>query len=576
MKHMLTTRRLLLLIILLGALLRFHGLNWDQGFHLHPDERAIVMTVDKLTYPATLTEFFSPDGPWNPKFFAYGSFPMYLLQWAGNLMGNFSPQFAEYSLINLVGRFLSALFDLGTIFLLFLLGRKLFKPTIGLIASFLYAISVLPIQLSHFYAVDTILTFFITASLYMLILMYEKPTIKKSLLAGLFFGLALATKVSAIVVLFSVVAAFFIGAVIHFIKSPKKSHHYIPEFSTGFKNIFTYGTILIAAAFVSFIFFEPYAFIDNKTFWEQTLYQSLMTKDAFVFPYTLQYVGKIPYLFELQNIFLFGLGPLLATICFVGTGYVVMTAVRKNNTTLFAKLFILIAFFISYFWVVGGFAIGFMRYMLPVYPLFCLFGAVLVYYFYQNMNTRVKNRIVLFSLFSFLFSLLLVWPLSFIQIYSRNNPRTDATVWINQNIPAGKALAIEHWDDGLPLMGQETYMMITLGLYESDTPEKWILVKSQLEQTDYIIIASNRLYTPLQKLTDCEKLPPGKCYLQTTAYYQKLFSGQLGFTKIAEFTNYPTVPLLNIQLDDQSADESFTVYDHPKVMIFQKTGPVAL
>jgi hypothetical protein len=577
MKHIFKPRRILVLIVLCGVLLRVYGMNWDQGFHLHPDERAIVMTVVKLIYPHNFSEFLSPDSPWNPKFFAYGSFPMYLLQLAGNLMSNLDKQFAEYAMINLVGRFISALFDGATIIFLFLIGRKLFRPAVGLFAAFLYAISALPIQLSHFYAVDTLLTFFITASLYILLLFYEKPSILKSVLLGLTFGLALATKVSAIVFFISIGTAFFIDFFLVFIKNPHKPHIFTRLLYASTQNLLTYGIIIAAAAFATFVLFEPYALIDKKVFWEQTLYQSMMTKDAFVFPYTLQYVGKIPYFYELYNIFLFGLGPVLASICFLGTGYIIRIAFRKGQKKLLAQLLPTFLFFISYFWVVGGFAIGFMRYMLPVYPLLCLFGAVLLYQLYKIVSAKLKSKPrFLISCFASLIFLLLIWPLSFIHIYSQHNTRYDATTWINRNIPPGKAVAIEHWDDGLPLVGQENYIIVTLALYEPDTPEKWAIVRSQLQQTDYIIIASNRLYTPLQKLTNCAKLPPMKCYPQTTAYYQRLFSGQLGFTKVAEFTNYPTIPLLNIPINDQSADESFTVYDHPKVMIFQKTGPVNL
>jgi hypothetical protein len=199
-----------------------------------------------------------------------------------------------------------------------------------------------------------------------------------------------------------------------------------------------------------------------------------------------------------------------------------------------------------------------------------------LYHYLVALKHKTKKPAVLYTICAFLFAFFLTWPFSFEHIYTQNNTRYTATQWINQHIAAGQTIAIEHWDDGLPLAGQEKYLIQTLALYDPDTPEKWSTVKNQLEQTDYIVIASNRLYTPLQKLTKCVKLPAGRCYPQTTAYYQRLFAGQLGFQKVAEFTDYPTVPLLNLPIDDQSADESFTVYDHPKVMIFKKTGPVNL
>ena len=47
------------------------------------------------------------------------------------------------------------------------------------------------------------------------------------------------------------------------------------------------------------------------------------------------------------------------------------------------------------------------------------------------------------------------------------------------------------------------------------------------------------------------------------------YKGRLGFELVQVFESYPTFGTLVI--NDQSAEEAFTFYDHPKVMIFQKT-----
>ena len=114
--------------------------------------------------------------------------------------------------------------------------------------------------------------------------------------------------------------------------------------------------------------------------------------------------------------------------------------------------------------------------------------------------------------------------------------------------------------------------MLTLTLYDTDTAQKWSIINQTLSQTDYIIIASNRLYVPLQTLTNCSQLPIGRCYTQSAEYYQNLFDGKLGFQKVAEFSSFPKLEVssFKFEIDDSSADESFTVYDHPKIMIFKK------
>jgi hypothetical protein len=296
-----------------------------------------------------------------------------------------------------------------------------------------------------------------------------------------------------------------------------------------------------------------------------------MTKDAFTFPYTFQYVGKAPVIYELKNIFLYGQGPFIASLSFLGVVLALFTFIRERHEKRGQMGILLLIFFFVYLTVVGSFAIGFMRYMLPLYPLLCLFGA----YFTNKLISflSLKTTRFLFLFYILYFILIVAWPLSFLSIYTREHTRIKASKWINQFIPAGSSIAVEHWDDALPLSGIEKFNVLTYPLYEADTKEKWEIMESYLAKTDYIIISSNRLYVPLQKLTNCQKLPVGRCYTRTASYYKSLFDGSLGFKKVAEFTAYPKLKIGNVEIEinDDKADESFTVYDHPKVMIFKKT-----
>jgi len=59
-----------------------------------------------------------------------------------------------------------ALFSLATVYLVFRIGRDFLDTWVGLAAAFFYAMAVLPIQLSHFFATDTFLNLFMFASFY--------------------------------------------------------------------------------------------------------------------------------------------------------------------------------------------------------------------------------------------------------------------------------------------------------------------------------------------------------------------------------------------------------------------------
>lgn len=576
MANIIKSYRGLILILLLAAIFRFYGLNWDQGAHLHPDERMITMVSLGIHWPNSPQEqknILTPSSPLNPHFFAYGSSPIYLLKITGAITSALTHNFywSGYDGLSLAGRVLSGLFDLGTLLILFLIGRKLWSKEAGLLASLFYAIAVLPIQLSHFYAVDTPLTFFITLTLYRIIIFHRTPSLRNGCLVGVFLGCSLATKISA-AVLFApivVVLSFHHQLTLPDIRQIKFNWHKI--FKIGLWLISRSAAILIPAAIV-LLTLEPFALIDLSNFWSQTQEQQRMTKDAFTFPYTLQYVGKTPYLHELKNLFLWGAGPFLGILVVAGILFLTGMSLKRFKTDRGRESFLLLVFFWSYFLVVGSFAIGFMRYLLPIYPLLCLAAAVLTLALVKKLHTIFAPSLSFFYILNSIFAiLLLLWPLSFIAIYHYPNTRNLATAWIYKNIPPGTPIAVEHWDDGLPIGGQPLYQVFTLPLYEPDTPQKWALIDQELTQTQYIIIASNRLYVPLQKLTDCSHLPPYRCYTKTSSYYQKLFAGDLGFTEVAEFAIYPTIPFTNFEINDFSADESFTVYDHPKIMIFKKT-----
>ena len=349
-------------------------------------------------------------------------------------------------------------------------------------------------------------------------------------------GLALATKLPAIFLAFPVLATVILRRV-------------------SFKQVLVIGSV----SFIVFASAMPYAILDFVEFKSQLIQQSLMRKDAFIFPYTLQYVGTKPYLYFIDNIVRWGLGWPLGILAIAGTVYALLRILKAR------PLIILLAFFIPFFLFMGSSAVKFMRYMLPLYPLLAIFSALFISRVQPLIKLRVEPLLIV----------IVIWPLAFMSIYSNPHPRVVASEWMFKNIPAGSTLAVEHWDDRLPLpiADSSIYKYFELPLYDADTAEKWQMINEKLVNTDYIIIASNRLYTPLMKLTDCDILPQWRCYPLTAQYYQDLFAEKKGFIKVADFVSYPLFSIFNFQfsISDQTSDESFTVYDHPKVMIFKNS-----
>jgi YYY domain-containing protein len=154
---------------------------------------------------------------------------------------------------------------------------------------------------------------------------------------------------------------------------------------------------------------------------------------------------------------------------------------------------------------------------------------------------------------------------------------------------AGSSIATEgDWDDGLPLR-MDNYdgyggiypPELNLNMYWDDNPEKLERFIRILNQSDYLTISSSRQWGSLPRMP--ERFP------MTSIYYRDLlgcpaeqsieecyniarpgmFQGQLGFELIQTFQSNPSIG--PIEINDQPSEEAFTVYDHPKVFIFQKT-----
>lgn len=521
----------MIILAIVAIILRLYGINWDQGFHMHPDERMLMIVADRLNFFKNL----------NPDFFNYGSLPLYILKGLAQIFDVLlSAHRATYDGMLYLGRVLSAAADMGTFFLVYKITQALFpqKKSAPLYASFAYAIAFFPIQNAHFFVVDVYLTFFLTAVVYLVIRYLQKPQYKFITLLAFFYAAALATKFTAILffpylVLICILAAYL---------SKKNLLH-----------IFLFPILTLVFHFV----FMPYAYLSWSKFLLDISQQTQMSRDPYVFPYTLQYVGTLPYLYFLKNIILWGLGPLLTLLA--GLGLTEFIKPAKGHKRL---LVVVTCFYVIYFLAVGISAVKFMRYMLPLYPLFALLAGLGLH--------RLKDQ---FGRYAFFVSIVLTvaWTGLFFNIYFQKNTRIQATEWILHHIPQGSTLAIEHWDDRLPAVGDQNYQYVEMTLYDlPDDLNKWTTLDVKLNQADYIVIASNRLYVPLQKLADCRKFKI--CYPLTAKYYQALFSSKLGFKKVYEAHVYPSISIMGhtLGIDDQVADESFTVYDHPKILIFKK------
>src|SRR5258708_13863906 len=167
----------------------------------------------------------------------------------------------------------------------------------------------------------------------------------------------------------------------------------------------------------------------------------------------------------------------------------------------------------------------------------------------------------------------------------------ESSVWMFKNVPQGSKIMTETWDDGLPTgvdhqmdsrveghMGPQNYGHGDLTIYEmhgyptDDTPVKKNYYANVLQQGDYISIASKKMWYTLTNCTPEFKPHGYNVYPVTSRYYRCLWSGLLGFKMVAEFHSFPS--FMGWELQDDTAEESFSVYAHPRVYLFKRFEPV--
>lgn len=554
---------LLFLILILGAFFRFYGLNWDMNQHLHPDERFLTMVGNAMKTPQNLSEYLNPEiSTYNPanigySFFVYGTLPLLLNKTIAVLYAN-----DTYNNFTIQGRFISALADLFIILFLFktvaLFEKKYsLSPAIKYWASFFYAVAVLPIQLSHFFAVDTFLNLFMFASFYFALNYCLHNKLLHVVMSAIFFGFAMSSKVTAI---------FLIPLILFLllqITTTKKG---------GIRRAISWRFLVSLLLFVVISYFalrvtDPYVFKNNnffdpspnKTFVANI--QSLKSTEGIDtwFPPAIQWISKPPVIFSLTNLALFGVGIPYFICMLIGIGYILT---KKRNVVLIAILGWVLVFFLYQ----SLQFVKVMRYFIFLYPFFAIFAAI---GFYQLRGFLKQHAQGLYSLVLFLaIGSILVWPLAFFSIYTKAHSRVAASNWIYQYIPNGSIILTEYWDDGLPLgienRNNKVFQNRQLPVFDQDTQEKWQKMNDFLNQGDYLILTSNRGWGSITTVPDR--------YPKMSAFYKDLFEGKLSYKKIAEFTSYPSLAYLEIPLKfpDDFAEEQFTVFDHPKVIIFQK------
>jgi len=546
----------LFVVLLLTSFLCFIGSRWGGGYFFHPDENNIAWGISRLKWPNL-----------NPHFFAYGQLSLYLVYFSGLLANFFEGAFSlvvNFNQAVYLLRIWSGIFAVCSVMVGYLLVRSLFgRKDFAILFSFLLAFSPGFIQTAHFGTTESALMFYNLALTYLSYLVLSKRSSPKlTIIAGLFIGASIATKISAVLFLPTIGLSYFL----RYLREDKEKKKYLRE-------IFI---LALSSAFFAFIF-SPYNFLDWQESFSALSYEKNVALGTLPVFYTRQFYETVPVLFQFSKIFpwLLGLPQFLLFVAglFFGIQRFVccisdnLPALRPKNLKRLGRLLrrkeleLSILMITPIVWFISNSFLftKWTRFMIPILPFavfLTLFGITRIFQKYRDR--RICKIILILSL------VVSVTPgLIFLKIYLLPDTREFASEWINANMKKGSFVLSEAGNVvDLPVVNKKDLLVSNFDFYSLEQNEEiQEQLKALLNKADYILIPSRRVFANNLRL--------GKRFPKTAQLYNDLFSGSLGFRQVESVSLFTRMEEWLVG-SDLSSEETWTVFDHPTIRIFEK------
>jgi 4-amino-4-deoxy-L-arabinose transferase-like glycosyltransferase len=562
----------LTLITLAGAALRFYNLQWGAPYyHFHIDEHFVFGGADMLARNPH-------EAAMSPKFFMYSPLPMYLLivvRWlyqavAGPL--NLTVPHDEV-IFMILGRAISATLGTATIPLAYLIARRISGPVAGLLAATLTAFGVLHLRESHFFTVDIPLTFFSTLTLCLVLRAMDRMSStpafarRDDLAVGLAFGAAVLCKYTAV----------FLAPVIGlaYLLSPDGLGRTPAIWLRRGLRACVVGLIGLAV----FLLANPLVVMYYAKF-RQDIADWVTAPLTGVWKpiWTAQFtdIGS-PHLFWFTNILWWGVGPAFEIL---GVAGVIWLFWRRNRYAAVAG-----AYVIAYFVVAGQTVTPFARYGVPLVPALAIAAGV----FGADVMTRERWKWPALAAVGVTIVTTALYAAAYMHIFASEDSRLAASRFVVNRVPQGSHVLVEPSQNMVPFGGylnatsfyndymlrgagatrDDYYHLISLDTYvhlydrRRSQDEKREYIGSRLAEADYIVMDDTFLQF-------YQHLPAAE-HAAVKQYYDDLFAGRLGFELMRTFKVYPS--LFGITINDDAAELTFRLFDHPRVFVFRRTEP---
>jgi len=390
--YLINTNKILFLILFVATVLRFGGVK--PGYNqFHPDEpilygRAVAMIKNENLDPGRFDY---------PSVSIYTNYILYRLVfipvgWVSYYADNFTAfvdgtmrvpktevQTAKIFQTKILGprdinalywgRYVTAAFGVGVVFLIYLLGKKLFNRQVGYIAAFFLIFNFRHTLNSHLVLPDIYNSFFLVLAILTSVNLWKKPSGKNYLIAAIVIGVSLSTK-------YQIFAIFPFGL----------AHLYATlESQKGFFKKLLSPSFVAAIILIPlvFILLNPYFFIDIESAY------AWLTSVSGRYAVGSGSINLYP-VFYLYN---HDLGPIEFFIAFLGVGLALISEPKKA----LLLLSVLVSFGVVFLYFTSG---VFVRNLAAVNPILIVFAAYLIWRVYEVVSKRFAKLSIFFLIFT--------------------------------------------------------------------------------------------------------------------------------------------------------------------------------
>jgi 4-amino-4-deoxy-L-arabinose transferase-like glycosyltransferase len=386
--------------------------NIDEAGHFVP--KAVEMSVHGL----------------NPHYFVNPPALTYVLHlvfviWFGGAHGVTREYALHPNEVFLVARVTVALLGATAVWMLYMLGARLFDRRTGLLAATVEAVAFLPVFYGHYALNDAATLLPLTLSLFGSAGVMQSGRSRDYALAGIGLGLACASKYTAGIVLVPLAAA--------------AAAQYLAAAPAAGRNVSLGLALAGVCALAAFLLANPYALLDFQRFHSELVHQSSLSDEAQGKLGAPKQGGLLYYLWS----FTWGLGWVPALAALGGA-----VAIWRRDTRIGWLLVPAPILFLAFMGLQDRY---FGRWLLPIFPIACLLAA----YFVLAVLVKIKAQAhpgragaVLGALVGILVIALLlaqgvVYSVHNDIVLARADTRNLTRAWMVAHVPRGTQIVLE-------------------------------------------------------------------------------------------------------------------------------------